>query len=316
MNRYDDIEEVTVAKTFGEIRKFNPFHDSLGRFSSSRGMRTFSANPKTRAGAMAIERSATAGYGHVMNVHRESVHETIGQNDTWLKTGQKPSFFNNPKVMAAINRQNQPKTTAKPKDSTKPQNFKKLTNDDAKDMAKKMGQDPSQIGDEDVKQMNSHNWKGYFGTGNSFEINKNLRDGKKLSDDDKKTVEALDRNMKPSTESVKLNRMVDNSFFDSLGIDESNYQAAEGKVYANKGYSSTSYDMKANVFKSRNVQLNINAPKGTKMLVSTRRDWDGNPDEAEILLARNTAMKITGIKKVGSGWGTSYEVDCEVIVLD
>ena len=63
---------VTVAKTFGElIEKFNPYHDRLGRFTSGGGFGvssslytgnpdtkavTFSANPKTRAGALAIER--------------------------------------------------------------------------------------------------------------------------------------------------------------------------------------------------------------------------------------------------------------------
>lgn len=34
-----------------EFRKFNPFHDSLGRFASAHGFKTYSANPKTRAGA-------------------------------------------------------------------------------------------------------------------------------------------------------------------------------------------------------------------------------------------------------------------------
>lgn len=59
-----------VAKTFAEILKFNPFHDRLGRFTSGGGFMasgytgdknrqavTFSANPDTKAGAMAIERA-------------------------------------------------------------------------------------------------------------------------------------------------------------------------------------------------------------------------------------------------------------------
>ena len=60
-----------IAKTFNEILKFNPYHDRLGRFTSGGGFGvsssqytgdpdkkavSFSANPKTRAGAMAIER--------------------------------------------------------------------------------------------------------------------------------------------------------------------------------------------------------------------------------------------------------------------
>lgn len=87
----------TIAKSFDEILekaeeidKFNPFHDSLGRFSSSQGMKTYSANPKTKAGQMAIGRSAAAGYGYTMNVHRESKGENIKQNQNWIQTGRKP----------------------------------------------------------------------------------------------------------------------------------------------------------------------------------------------------------------------------------
>ena len=79
-----DIDEIE------HVEKFNPFHDSRGRFSSARGMKSYSANPKTKAGQMAINRSSSAGYTQVLNIHRESKGETIGQNDLWLKTGIKP----------------------------------------------------------------------------------------------------------------------------------------------------------------------------------------------------------------------------------
>lgn len=85
------IEKSTEAKTFDEILKFNPFHDHLGRFASSNSFRTYSANPKTKAGAMAISRSAQAGHRSTANVHRESKGEDIGQNYRWLETGKKPS---------------------------------------------------------------------------------------------------------------------------------------------------------------------------------------------------------------------------------
>lgn len=62
-------------------------------------MKTYSANPKTKAGANAINRSAQAGHGRVLNVHRESKGESIQQNATWLATGQKPA------VPAAVSRQ-------------------------------------------------------------------------------------------------------------------------------------------------------------------------------------------------------------------
>lgn len=99
MARYDDIEEVRKnVDEIEEVKKFNPFHDSIGRFASSHGFKSYSANPKTKAGAMAIQRSAAAGHGRTLNVHRESKGESIAQNDNWLKTGQKP------KTPAAVSR--------------------------------------------------------------------------------------------------------------------------------------------------------------------------------------------------------------------
>lgn len=111
---YDKITEVTkavdVEKNIDEIEhveKFNPFHDSRGRFSSARGMASYSANPKTKAGAMAIGRSASAGHTKVQNIHRESKGETIGQNDTWLKTGQKPTLAQTQRNQILQSRQKQ-----------------------------------------------------------------------------------------------------------------------------------------------------------------------------------------------------------------
>ena len=81
-----------------EFRKFNPFHDSLGRFASAHGFKTYSANPKTRAGALAIQRSNADGHGRTLNVHAQSKGESVRQNANWLATGQKP------KVPAAVSR--------------------------------------------------------------------------------------------------------------------------------------------------------------------------------------------------------------------
>lgn len=82
----------SVAKSFDEIleegiQKFNPFHDARGRFASSNGFASYSANPKSKAGAMAISRSAQAGHGKTMNVHRESQGENIDQNYRWMNGG-------------------------------------------------------------------------------------------------------------------------------------------------------------------------------------------------------------------------------------
>lgn len=85
MKNYDTIE--VVEKHVDEIEvveKFNPFHDAQGKFSSSNGFASYSANPNTKAGAMAIARSAAAGHGKTKNVHRESYGEDIRQNANWL----------------------------------------------------------------------------------------------------------------------------------------------------------------------------------------------------------------------------------------
>ena len=73
MGIYKSIDEATfkgVAKSFADILKFNPYHDRLGRFTSGGGFMasgytgdknrqavTFSADPNTKAGALAIERA-------------------------------------------------------------------------------------------------------------------------------------------------------------------------------------------------------------------------------------------------------------------
>ena len=75
------------AQTFEEVLKFNPFHDAKGRFASSNSFARYSANPKTKAGAMAISRSAQAGHGTTFNSHKESQGENINQNYAWLQGG-------------------------------------------------------------------------------------------------------------------------------------------------------------------------------------------------------------------------------------
>lgn len=207
--------------------------------------------------------------------------------------------------------------------------YQKLTNEDAVAMAGEMGQ--NNLPPRDIMQMTDRA-DGYFGTPNSFRINKALRineengwDDSGLGKNQKETVKVLDKNMKPSTRDVQLVRMMGDSIMESLGIDVDPFdygekglaemQKAIGKVYTNAGYTSTSFDMDSNVFQRKPVQMNINAPKGTKMLVSPDRWSDGEIREAEILLARGTAMKITAIRpRYRNGEVHGIEVDCEVLV--
>lgn len=48
---------------------------------------TYSANPKTTAGSMAISRSYHGGHKRTLNVHAQSKGEDIGQNYRWITTG-------------------------------------------------------------------------------------------------------------------------------------------------------------------------------------------------------------------------------------
>ena len=48
-----------TAKSFSEIAKFNPYHDARGRFTTAGGgYASFSANPNTKAGQLAIQRAS------------------------------------------------------------------------------------------------------------------------------------------------------------------------------------------------------------------------------------------------------------------
>lgn len=111
----------STAQTFEEVLKFNPFHDALGKFSNKNGFKTYSANPKTKAGQMAIGRSAAAGHGSTMNVHRESKGEDIGQNYKWIETGQKPKAPAAQAAGSAGSSASKPQTASKPKEPAQPQ---------------------------------------------------------------------------------------------------------------------------------------------------------------------------------------------------
>lgn len=86
-DRYDLIQESATGQidTIEEVQKFNPFHDARGRFANKNGFKTYSANPKSRVARPSIIRSAQAGHGRTLNVHRESQGENIAQNYDWMQ---------------------------------------------------------------------------------------------------------------------------------------------------------------------------------------------------------------------------------------
>lgn len=79
MSKYDTIEEVTVAKTFAEILKFNPYHDSKGRFATANSAASFTYAPgKSKAHDNAIAREKER--------HAAAAAATSGLPEAVLKT--------------------------------------------------------------------------------------------------------------------------------------------------------------------------------------------------------------------------------------
>lgn len=114
--RVPEINPIRVLDDGKDVKKFNPFHDEGGRFSNHNGFASFSANPYTKAGQMAIQRAAgkifnsaagvlvgskppsssgavpisykTNGFtsgGIVMNVHANSKGHNISENVAYLR---------------------------------------------------------------------------------------------------------------------------------------------------------------------------------------------------------------------------------------
>ena len=73
------------AMTFDEIRKFNPYHDAKGRFTSGGGggFASFSANPNTKAGRLAIERRG----GLVAQAHEVADADTKAKDKAAISDG-------------------------------------------------------------------------------------------------------------------------------------------------------------------------------------------------------------------------------------
>lgn len=180
--------------------------------------------------------------------------------------------------------------------------FKKPTEEDVKRLQAEMGP-------VDLSGAN------YFGTTGFRAVNEALRNNNPLDEKSQKTVDALDKNMKPSPADLSLDRFMFGGMFEALGLnakviesgDEAEASKAVGKILENKGYTSTTYDAEQipfPVLPGKTILMHINVPKGTNLLI--------RPDlkEAEILLARDTSVKINGVKKGSLG---EWEVNCEVV---
>ena len=88
-DQYDQIAEVDTIVEKDDVEKFNPWHDARGRFTTAGGgggRGSFSANPKTKAGQLAIQRAYNAGKNTTFNRHKESKGENVHQNMQWIQS--------------------------------------------------------------------------------------------------------------------------------------------------------------------------------------------------------------------------------------
>lgn len=193
------------------------------------------------------------------------------------------------------------------------------------------------MSDEDIKQVSDDWHTAYFQTGNAFVINtalrKNAKEGvpieetfrKKGKDEEDiqgslKTIETMDKNMRPTNKEMKLLRLTDGSYIENILInaDVSNKVIAavdnirfRGNLGSNQdeylkelnsklsglriqehGYMSCTYNLSLSdaAFKSRHIALDITAPQGTRGMFSP------TGHESEFVGARGSTYDITGVR--------------------
>ena len=188
----------------------------------------------------------------------------------------------------------------------------------------------TQMSEEDKRQVGGGDWENrYFQSSNAFDINEALRvvarDGgderaeleKRLrrikSDADVqetlKTIDAMDRNMKPLNKNIRVVRLADNEYLHAVlnacgvntnGIwgklrDADTLANIKSKIVGAKifehGYMSTTYNLSLDdsAFRGRPVKLDMDVSKGTKAMFSPTND------ESEMVLARKSGYTIKDV---------------------
>lgn len=151
------------------------------------------------------------------------------------------------------------------------------------------------------------NFDGYVATSNSFYLNRKLRAGDTLGEEDLKTVTALDDLIKanPLTSNIILHRNVNFDFIENhftipenVGSFKEMVQAmkdSDVKSFSDKGFCSTSAVKTVNVFQDREISMEIRAKAGTYAFIAE------NFVESEVILARNQKMNIIDIESLAEG---------------
>jgi ADP-ribosyltransferase exoenzyme len=144
----------------------------------------------------------------------------------------------------------------------------------------------------------------YTGSGSS-EINGFLRTGSTYGSPEnaQKLVRGLDSAMRPIPEDMKVTRHVSTSAF---GTDDLTTLVSD--VFRDKGYLSTSVS-ETGAFTHHEVKMVIDVPKGAQGRYV--QDISIHKQEKELLLARNTPIKINAVERTTGGRWVVYG---EVIV--
>ena len=173
-----------------------------------------------------------------------------------------------------------------------------------------MGLDPSDISY--VKNKAYEMGRGYVATGRSFDINKALRDGTPLTRTQAEVVSRMDiATNKTLGADLNLVRYVGGTTYlpKVLGVSRGSLlrmgdakltelsTSLQGKIVAEKGYMSTSYNAKRNVFSNLPVQIRIRAPKNAKGFITN------NKAESEVVLPRNTQYVINKVSRTTTNLG-------------
>ena len=308
-----DRKNKPVAKTFDEILKFNPYHDSHGRFASANSYASFSANQNTTAGRMAIERhSRNSNNSRITNINPAANKQRV--IDQWKETQDFQDY--QAKLQTDVQQCYRINSSIAKKIVNTA--HADITSTDLYALTPHFKDGPMKLPNGD------NNTSGYFQSKNSMRINQkireNVKDGKSWDDgfdlDDQKTIAAMEKGMKPLSKGLQLRRNVNDSCMEGCGIsakdiqdvlsDPSKIKNISNKLLGEWGvcanYQSTGYDFgDTSSFSNRSVSLVINAPKGTKAFVSPTMM------ESEVVLARNTKIRYTGNVSVETRMdGTKY----------
>lgn len=318
------------AKTYERLRKFNPFHDALGRFSDKNSFATYSANPKSKAGALAISRSAQAGHGTTFNSHKESQGENVNQNYNWLQGGPGAKQLSAQGQLAS----QQPKTPPAPKVNVDANGFADYDSADYHQLYNGRGYYAQQNLSTATKQAVSKYLDPDAEPGSLYNFSQNMNHAAATGTLDsnpayKAAFDTIVSGMHNLGYNVNLTRYDHGEFLDNqlaaAGITGNRSQmsvaqiksALVGRTYGDKRILSTSYNDFKNTsnpqtFTTREVKITYRAKAGVKALMP----GDGPGGKfGEMLLAptngNSNTYKIVDVKTSGNkarakGMPTSY----------